>query len=395
MNYDFVIVGSGFAGSVLAHEMALIGKRVLVVEKRNHIAGNMYDEYNEDGILVQRYGPHSFHTTKPEIFEYVSQFAEMKPFQLTYRAIVKGIPVPCPFNFTTIRMLYSGEAAEDLINRLKQAFPGQAKVAIFELLESEDPIIREYAEMLFEEDFRPYTAKQWGRRPEDVDQSIIRRVPLLMSDYDGYFDDPYQCHPVGGYTKMFEKILNHPLISVKTGIDALEHIEFNEDQGVVSYDGSSDFHVIFTGPIDELFDCQFGALPYRSLHFEYESLPVDSYQETPIVAHPKNAEFTRITEYKKIPVQNVPGKTLIAREYSVDYDKNAEIGNEPYYPIGGPDNRILRDKYLDLVEKYRNLTTCGRLADYKYYNMDDAIKRALEVSEKLKNIKNHIKSTEF
>ncbi len=385
MQYDVIIVGSGFAGSILARELAEVGKRILVLEKRAHVAGNMYDEVNKDGILIQRYGPHSFHTNDSEVYEYVTQYCEMKPYRLSYRAIVKGQPVPCPFNFTAIRMLYEAQAAEELIDRLKKQFPGQEKVAIFELLECEDAIIREYAEMLFEEDFRPYTAKQWGMKPENVDPSIIRRVPVLLNERDSYFDDTYECHPVGGYTTIFRRMLDHPLITVEMEIDALPRIQFHDEKGMVSFDGHSNIHLIYTGAIDELFECRFGPLPYRSLFFEWETHNQDSYQETAIVAHPKDADFTRITEFTKLPIQHVPGKTVIAKEYSFAYDKHAEKGNEPYYPIGGPVNNELRDRYLQLAKQYRNLTTVGRLADYKYYNMEDVVRRALDVAVKLKS----------
>ncbi len=385
MRYDVIIVGSGFAGSILARELAEAGQRILVLEKRVHIAGNMYDEVNKDGILIQRYGPHSFHTNDREVYEYVTQYCEMKPYRLSYRAIVKGQPVPCPFNFTAIRMLYEPQAAEELIDRLKKQFPGQEKVAIFELLECEDAIIREYAEMLFEEDFRPYTAKQWGMKPENVDPSIIRRVPVLLNERDSYFDDTYECHPVGGYTTIFRRMLDHPLITVEMESDALPRIQFHDEKGMLSFDGHSNIHLIYTGAIDELFECRFGPLPYRSLFFEWETHNQDSYQETAIVAHPKDADFTRITEFTKLPIQHVPGKTVIAKEYSFAYDKHAERGNEPYYPIGGPVNNELRDRYLQLAKQYRNLTTVGRLADYKYYNMEDVVRRALDVAVKLKS----------
>jgi UDP-galactopyranose mutase len=344
----------------------------------------MFDEFDEDGILIQRYGPHSFHTNDEEVYNYVSKYAEWSPYRLTYRAIVKNMQVPCPFNFTSIRMLYEPKAAETLIGRLKEAFPDQKQVAIFELLESKDDIIREYAEMLFEEDFRPYTAKQWGRRPEDIDQSIIRRVPVLLSERDSYFDDAHECHPNGGYTAMFRRLLDHPLIKIKMGIDALSLIEFDDKSGRVSFKGNPDVHLIYTGAIDELFECRFGSLPYRSLHFEWEKHHQDSFQETAIVAYPKDADFTRITEFTKLPIQFTPGKTVIAKEYPLAYDKNASKGNEPYYPIGGPNNHELRDQYLALAAKYSNLTTCGRLADYKYYNMEDVVRRALEVFNDLK-----------
>ena len=386
MTPDAVVVGAGFAGSILARELAESGKDVLVLDRRQTIAGNMYDEVNADGVLIQRYGPHSFHTNDRAVYEYICRFAQMEPYRLTYRAIVRGIPVPCPFNFTAIRALYPPEQAEDLIRRLKAGFPDKKQVAVFELLDFPDPVVKEYAEMLFEEDFRPYTAKQWGRKPEEIDPSIIRRVPVLLNERDSYFDDLYECQPRHGFTAMFGRMLNHARITVRTGIDALPHLSFNEADGLVLFDGAKVPYVIYTGALDELFQCRFGSLPYRSLHFEWESLAMDSFQETAIVAYPKEAAYTRITEYTKLPLQHVPGKTVIAREYPLAYDRAAEKGNEPYYPIANAENHALRDRYLELAKRYRNLTLCGRLADYQYYNMEDVVRRALEVAGRLRGL---------
>ncbi|MEO3947281.1 UDP-galactopyranose mutase [Gorillibacterium sp. CAU 1737] len=379
MIHQAVIIGSGFAGSILARELSEAGLRVLVVDKRDHIAGNMYDELDETGILIQRYGPHSFHTNDKEVYDYICKYAEFRPNRLTYRAVVNGIEVPCPFNFTSIEMLYPADEAADLINRLQQAFPGQQQVAIFELLESKDEKIHSYAKMLFEEDFRPYTAKQWGRKPEEVDPSVIRRVPILLNRRDSYFDDQYEVHPVGGYTKLFERMLDHAAITVELNIDALEHLRLDEEKGRAVWKGDENIPVFYTGPIDELFDCCFGKLPYRSLHFEWKTKNVDSYQETAIVAWPKDKEYTRITEFSKLPVQETRGKTVIALEYPLPYDKSADRGNEPYYPISNLETAELRSRYQKLASHFDNLVLCGRLADYKYYNMEDVVRRTLDV----------------
>lgn len=373
-----VVVGAGFSGSILARGLAESGHRVLVLEKRGHVAGNMYDEPDERGILVQRYGPHTFHTDRREAYDYVCQFASMKPYTLTYRTVMKGIPVPCPFNFQTIRMLYPEKEAEALIHRLKQNFPGRDSVAIFELLESEDETIRSYASLLFEEDFRPYTAKQWGKNPEEIDKSVIRRVPVLLNDRDSYFSDKYECLPDGGFTKMFRNMLDHPNIRIVTSCDALQKIAFDEEKGTVSYEGRDSIRLIYTGAIDEFFQCRFGRLPYRSLFFEYRSIPQKSFQKTAIVAYPKNTDYTRITEYTKLPPQRCGERTVIAVEYPLPYVPQASKGNEPYYPIPSPESLALYGKYKSYASKFRNLILCGRLADYKYYNMDDAVLHALE-----------------
>lgn len=219
-NYDVVIVGAGFSGSILARLIAEEKKkRVLLIEKRDHIAGNMYDFYSE-GILVQKYGPHTFHTNKRHIFDFIQKFIEMQPYSLTYRAILKGIPVPCPFNLDTIEQIYSKEEAQHLIVELEKAFPNRVSIPIFELLESDNRAIKDYARMLFEEDFKPYTSKQWGKFPEEIDESILKRVPIILNRRDTYFDDLYEVLPKGGFTELFKSILNHPNITVKLNEDA-------------------------------------------------------------------------------------------------------------------------------------------------------------------------------
>lgn len=380
MAYEVIVVGSGFAGSIFARECAQAGKKVLLLEKRSHHGGNMFDEY-EDGVLVQRYGPHSFHTKNEEIFRYLCGFGSFAPYRLTYRAVIRGMPVPCPFNFTAIELLYPKEHARALIERLTERFPGVNQVPVFELLESDDALIREYGEMLFEEDFRPYTSKQWGKKPEEIDKSVIRRVPVLLNYRDSYFDDPFEYQPVGGFAKLLGNMIDHPNITLKLQTDALPHISLNPDGGTASYQGDEDILLVYTGPLDALFGYRFGRLPYRSLTFRYETHPVRDYQETAIVAHPKEKPYTRITEFTKLPPQEVGEKTVIAREYPEEYDPSR--GNEPYYPIANQENFALRDRYRQLAAQYKNLILCGRLAEYQYYNMDQVIAHALEAVQKV------------
>lgn len=383
IDYDIVIVGSGFSGSILARLFAEEqNKKILLIEKRNHFGGNMYD-YNDDGILVQKYGPHTFHTNREHIFKFISQYVNMIPYKLTYRAILKGIPVPCPFNFETIKLLYNPEDAIKLIEELKISYHGREAVPIFELLESENEIIRAYAKMLFEEDFKPYTSKQWGKNPDEIDESILKRVPIILNSRNTYFNDIYEAQPEFGFTHLMLNIINHPNIKSIKGIDALNYLEIKGNK--IYFDGHK-CPIIYTGPLDALFHNEFGQLPYRSLDFVNTHLPIKSFQDTAIVAYPKNVDYTRITEYTKLPIQDVGDRTFISYEYPLQYNQQAEKGNEPFYPIISSQNSEVYKLYLDRAKQIENLIICGRLADYKYYNMDEVIERTLNLYESIKGI---------
>ena len=382
MKPDCVVVGSGLAGSVLAREVAeKQGKQVLVLEKRTHIAGNLYDETDHRGILVQRYGPHTFHTNEEKAYRYLARFGKLMPYRLTYEAEVRNRLVPCPFNFNSIELLYEPDHARRLIRLLGAAYPRKQAVPVQALMNHEEPLIREYAHLLFEEDYRPYTAKQWGLPPEAVDPAVLARVPVWLNRNNTYFDDRYQCLPREGYTRLMETMLRHPRIQVQTGCDALTELSFAKDR--VLFAGAAVARVIFTGSVDALFGYRFGRLPYRSLHFEYEHVPVKSYQKAAITAYPKHPGYTRITEYTKLPPQKVGTYTLIAREYPLPCDPEGDRGREPYYPVNTPENQRLYHRYRQLAAGYANLTLCGRLAMYRYDNMDQIILRALEAAEAL------------
>ena len=383
--YDCLVVGAGFCGAVLASELARkLHKRVLVVEKRTHVAGNMYDAVNEAGILVQHYGPHAFHTDDRAIFEYLCQFASFKKYELKCQVMIEGKTVASPFNLQAIEDLFPEEKARALKQALKYTYGTVTKTCILELLKSKNPLVCAYAQYLFEHDYRPYTLKQWGLKPEELDISILQRVPVLFTYEDRYFADQFQALPESGYTKLFKRMLTHAKIEVLLNTDALTKLNFDQRKKFLTYPGlRPGGTVIFTGAVDSLFKYKFGALPYRSLNFVYKTLAADEYQKAPIVAYPLASGYTRITEYKKLPVQNIPGQTTIAIEYPLQYEASGQKITEPYYPIITQDNKAKYDLYLKQARQYRNLFLCGRLADYKYYNMDAAIARAFAVFKEI------------
>lgn len=384
ISYDLVIVGCGFSGALIAHLAAKqLKKHVLVLEKRDHIAGNMYDGRDpETGILVQRYGPHSFHTDNDQVFELVHELGEWEPFVLRARAQIQGRLTPSPFNFQTIEDYFPPQKALEIKTHLVQEFSYRPKITILEMLQSGDPVVAKYADFLFCHDYRPYTAKQWGITPEELDISVLQRVPIRLSYIDQYFDDRYQMQPKGGYTVFFEKMLSNKKIDLQLSMDACQHLMLKDD-GSILLDGETvNVPVIYTGALDELFRFKYGKLPYRSLSFEYQILPTCDFQPTPGVAYPLAEGYTRITEFSKL--MTLPpdtDKTIIAYEYPERYGSGK--GKEAYYPILTADSQRLYQCYRDEAKRYPMLYPCGRLGDFKYYNMDQAILRAAELFKSL------------
>lgn len=374
---DILVVGCGLTGAVIARELAEHGKKILIWDRRNHIGGNMFDYYDDFGVLVHRYGPHLFHTNNKMLYEYVCRFAQWEAFKLTCGAEIDGICTPVPFNFQTVDDFYPPNHAKLLKQRLLSCFAGRETVSIIDVLNCEDAMVSEYANFLFEKDYRLYSAKQWGVPPETIDQSILERLPLRFSYRNDYFDDTYQVIPKSTYSAFFKALLNHPNIRVELQKEALNHLCISQDGLELQMDGEkAKFQVVYTGAVDELFGWRFGELPYRSLRFEWKHEDIESLQNMPVVAYPQAEGYTRIVEYKKMPIQNVVGTTYEI-EYPLRY--HAASGEEPYYPLLTTDSIHLFQRYHDLASRVDGLFCCGRLGDYKYYNMDQALERALEM----------------
>ncbi|HCO29241.1 MAG TPA: UDP-galactopyranose mutase [Lachnospiraceae bacterium] len=381
--YDSIVIGAGVAGSVIARELAeRCNKKVLVIEQREHIAGNCYDEYDENGILIHTYGPHIFHTNKKRVYEYLSRFTKWYPYSHEVVANVYGTYLPVPFNLNSLYQVYGEEKGKELEEKLKNAYGDGARVSILTLKENEDEEIQKVADYVYENVFLHYTMKQWGQTPDEIDPSVMNRVPVLISRDNRYFQDTWQGMPLDGYTKMFEAILNHENIEVQVGKKAQERIAFTNDQILldgVPFSGE----VIYTGPVDELFEFQYGRLPYRTLHFTLEHFEEDYVQTHGVVNYTVNESYTRITEFKHMTGQKEKGTTIM-KEYPDTY--TGEEGEIPYYAILNEENRANYEKYCKMLEKYNNIYLLGRLAEYQYYNIDAMVEKALELADKLEGI---------
>ena len=361
--YDYLIVGAGFAGSILAERLAHEhGARVLLIDRRNHIGGNAYDELDEAGILYHKYGPHIFHTNSEQVVEYLSQFTEWRPYEHRVLAQVRGQLVPIPINRTTLNMLFDAgletddDAAEFLASRAEP---------VEDIRTSEDVVVNAIGRELYELFFRGYTRKQWDLDPSELDKQVTSRIPTRTNTDDRYFTDSFQAMPLDGYTAMFEKMLDNPLIEIRTGVD-FRDVRNEVDSG----------HIVYTGPIDEYFDFRFGKLPYRSLKFDHQTIDQEQYQSVGTVNYPSpDVPYTRISEYKHLTGQQAP-RTTITYEYPT-----AE--GDPYYPIPRPENQELFKRYEALADETPGVTFVGRLATYRYYNMDQIVGQALATFRKI------------
>lgn len=382
--YDLLVIGAGIAGAVTARKLAEeAGKKVLVIEKRPHIGGNCYDEVDEYGILIHNYGPHIFHTGMEEVYSYLSRFTDWYHFGHEVVAKVGERLIPVPFNLHTLHLVFDEEKAKRLEKKLVETYGEGSRVPIMKLRESGDADIREIADYVYENIFLKYTMKQWGQTPEEISPEVTGRVPVLISYDNRYFQDKYQGVPKDGFTPMFERMLDHENIEVRTGTDCRELLTFKED--AVYFEGERfDGEVVYTGTLDELFDCRFGRLPYRSLDFHFEHYDEDAYQGRSVVNYTVSEDFTRITEFKFLTGQQHTNGTTIVKEYSFAY--TGAKGEIPYYAILNDENQALYEKYKDLTSRIKNFHLLGRLAEYKYYNMDAMTKKAMELAEQLKQI---------
>lgn len=376
--FKYLVVGSGLAGSVIAERIAnKLNKKVLVIEKRSHSGGNCFDYRDKNGIIVHKYGPHLFHTNYKEVFDYLSNFTDWNIYHHKVLAFIDGEKVSIPFNFNSMDMLFPKDLSCKLQQRLLERFSYGTKVPILELKKIEDPDIQFLANYVYEKVFVNYTAKQWGKKPEEIDPEVTARVPILIGKDDRYFNDKYQAVPDQRYTKIFEEMLNHPNIKLLLNTDFKEVIDIDLQSGKIYFLGQEfKGKLIFTGMIDELFNYSFASLLYRGLRFVSKTIKKEYFQEAAVVNYPNDYDFTRITEFKYIhPVNS--NKTTIIYEYPKDY----KLGNIPYYPFFTGEAKELYNKYRELARKFENLILVGRLAEYKYYDMDDIIKRALAVFE--------------
>jgi UDP-galactopyranose mutase len=355
--YDYLVVGCGFAGSVLAERLATQhGARVLMIDKREHIAGNAYDEYDRNGILYHKYGPHIFHANSDEIVSYLSQFTKWRPYEHRVLAQVRGQQVPIPINRTTLNKLFNAGLTTD---EEAAAFLAARAEPVADIKTSEDVVINAVGRELYELFFQGYTRKQWGLDPSQLDKMVTSRIPTRTNTDDRYFTDTHQIMPLEGYTRMFERMLDHPLIDKSLGTD-FRDVKDEVDAA----------HIIYTGPIDEYFDWRFGKLPYRSLRFVHSTIDKEQFQPVAVVNYPDTeTPYTRISEYKHMTGQSHP-KTTITLEYP-----SAE--GDPYYPIPRPENQALFKKYEALADSTPGVTFVGRLATYRYYNMDQIVGQAL------------------
>lgn len=375
-----IVVGAGFSGSILARMIAdECRRKVEVVEKRSHVGGNMYDEYDEHGILVQHYGPHFLNTNKYWIIEYLSQYAELFPHNTKLLSFLDGQYIRLPFNFQSVQELIGAKRAETVLRKLREHFPGSDRVPILQLVDCPDRDVSEFGTLLFEKAFRTYTSKMWGTDVNKIDKYVLERVPFAMNYDERYLNKDFQYLPKKGFTEIFRNMLDHPNIDVRLETDALEHIAMDEKTNKISYDGDEVELLIFTGPIDELFHYKFGSLPYRSLDIRYESNESEDVLPAEIISFPQAEGKTRSTEYRKIMFDDSGAHgSVVTTEYPLWYDPNAKVGNIPYYPVVTQESEALYGRYLEEAAKYKNLFLCGRLAEFKYYNMDVCIEHAFE-----------------
>lgn len=362
-----LVVGAGFSGAVIANLIATkLDEEVIVIDKKDHIAGNCFDYKDNNGIMIHKYGSHIFHTSNEKVWDFVCQFTDFNQYMHKVIAIIDGIETTIPFNFNSIYKVFPPHMAKQLEKKLLKKFEYNKKVPILEFQKQSDKDLKHLADFVYEKVFLHYTTKQWGVSPKDVDGAVTARVPVYLSRDDRYFQDKYQGIPLEGYTKVVENILKHPNIEVKLNTE---------------FDGNINEYkrVFYTGPIDEFFNYELGQLPYRSVNFKLEEYDREFYQPNAVVNYPCNYRFTRIHEYKHY-LNDKSDKTIIAKEYSEFF----ELGkNERYYPIPHQENSALYEKYLQKAQKLNNVYFCGRLGDYKYYDMDKAILRAIELFEEV------------
>ena len=371
--YNYIIVGSGIAGATCARILADKGNKVLVIDKRAHIGGNCYDEYDAYGVLIHTYGPHIFHTDNEAVFKFLSKFTNWHLFRHEVVASIEDKFVPVPFNFNSLYMVFSEEIASGLKDKLIDRFGDGARIPILTLKETGDEDLKLVSDYIYNNIFKYYTQKQWGKPLEELDSDVGNRVPVVLSHENGYFSDKYQGVPSDGFYKMFEAMLEHENIDIRLNTDSKDIMRF--EKGIIYFeDKEFEGKVVYTGALDELFGFEFGELPYRSLEFKFEHYDVKNYMIKAVVNYTVTEDYTRITEFKQLTGQDVEGTTIMK-----EYPKSCSFANGdiPYYAINNSGTDALYDEYYQEASQYKNLILIGRLSEYKYYNIDKMVEKAM------------------
>jgi len=382
-DYDIVIVGCGFSGATMA-QLSAKYKRILIIEGRDHIAGNMYDYIDENGILIHKYGPHIFHTNNEIVFNYLKSFTEFNPYEHKVLGEIDNQLLPIPFNFTSIDRTFKN--ATEVKNALIESYGEDKKITIWDLKENKNPILKDLGEFVYEKVFLNYTIKQWDLNPDQIDQQILKRVPIYSSYDNRYFKDNIQYMPKFGYTKLFTKMLESDNIDIMLNCNAKNLLTVKNNK--IYFQNKDDKLIFYSGAIDSLFNFKYGRLGYRSLNFKFETHNKDFYQKATTVNYPNTHKYTRITEFKHFNQQEFNKNiTTIVKEYPMAYNNEADNNfNElPYYPIIKDNNTELYKKYHDNAKEIENLILIGRLGEFKYFNMDQAVENAFNVFDKYKD----------
>ncbi|RVT46985.1 UDP-galactopyranose mutase [Rheinheimera sediminis] len=377
MSYQAIVIGAGISGAVMAEQMASkLGWKVLVLEQREYLGGNCFDHLDEEGVLIHKYGPHLFHTDKQRVWDYLSQFTEWRPYEHRVLSQIDGQLLPIPFNLTSIRKSFAAPVAEAMIQVLQERFGEGARVPILQLRQEQDPLLQQLAEFIYQRAFVNYTSKQWGVGPEAISPAVTARVPVVVSEDDRYFTDPWQAVPLHGYTAMISNMLSHPGIDLQLSSPMHTRVQLDWNARQILLDEQPfEGPLIYCGMIDQLLPDSAVVLPYRSLRFEHKHLKQKWFQPATTVNYPNEHAYTRITEFKHITGQDHTG-TSITYEYPCDY--KPEQGLEPYYPIF---TELAQQQYQQCVaqlHQFPQIVALGRLAEYRYFDMDDAVDNALE-----------------
>lgn len=368
-----IVVGAGFSGATIANLIANnLNEKVIVIDQKNHIAGNCYDYRDQNGIMIHKYGSHIFHTNNKKVWEYLKQFTDFNTYMHEIVGVIDGIEAHIPFNFNTLYQVFPTTMAKNIEKKLLSKFEYNTKIPILEFQKQNDDDLKYLANYVYEKIFLNYTTKQWGKAPQEIDGAVTARVPVFLSKDNRYFQDKYQGIPLNGYTKIVEKMLSHPNIKIILN----KNFKNFKDKNINLLKNA---RIFYTGSIDEYFNYKFGQLPYRSVNFKFEEHNMEFYQSHACINYPNNYDFTRVHEYKHY-LSDKSSKTVIAKEYSEAFILGK---NERYYPINSEENKKLYDKYLIEAQKENNVHFLGRLGDYKYYNMDIAIARAMELFEEI------------